>query len=391
MQLPPLVDAKSELNNTEIARYSRHLLIPEVGLTGQQRLKSSKVLVVGAGGLGSPTLMYLAAAGIGTIGILEFDIVEESNLQRQIIHGVSDIGKPKASSAAESIHEINPYISVIIHPERLENHNALEIIKDYDLVIDGTDNFATRYLVNDACVLSGKPYVWGSIFRFEGQASVFWEQAPNNQGINYRDLYPAPPPPEHAPSCSEGGIFGVLCASIASIMATEAIKLITGVGNSLLRRLVVYDALEMNYQFINLQPAPNRKPITELTDYATFCGLNRPSSSREETHVPSISVNELKLLRDQGTDLTLIDVRESSERNIASIDGAIHIPKGQILSGQIPSSLSKDKPIVVHCKMGGRSRDALLKMQEQGFTNIKNLDGGILAWINEIEPSLPRY
>ena len=270
MQLPPLVQPSFELSKEEISRYSRHLLIPDVGLDGQQRLKSSKVLVIGAGGLGSPALLYLAAAGVGTLGIIDFDVVDESNLQRQVIHGQSDVGRLKAESARDSIAEINRFVNVVIHNERLEASNAIEIISAYDLVVDGTDNFATRYLVNDACVLAGKPYVWGSIFRFEGQASVFWEHAPAGAGLNYRDLYPAPPPVEMAPSCAEGGVLGILCASIGSIMATEAVKLITGIGDSLLGRLVVYDALDMNYRFIKLRRAPDRKPITELADYQEF-------------------------------------------------------------------------------------------------------------------------
>ena len=245
MALPPLVEPAAELTKDEVARYSRHLIIPDVGMTGQKRLKNAKVLVVGAGGLGSPALLYLAAAGVGTLGIVEFDVVDESNLQRQVIHGQSDIGRPKAESARDSIREINPFVEVRLHQARLDSSNVLDIFRDYDLILDGTDNFATRYLVNDAAVLLGKPYVWGSIFRFEGQASVFWEDAPNGKGLNYRDLYPEPPPPGMVPSCAEGGVLGVLCASIGSIMVNEAIKLITGIGEPLLGRLMVYDALEM--------------------------------------------------------------------------------------------------------------------------------------------------
>ena len=267
--LPPLVEPAAELTKEEVARYSRHLIIPDVGMTGQKRLKNAKVLVIGAGGLGSPALLYLAAAGVGTIGIVEFDAVDESNLHRQVIHGQSDLGRPKAESARDSIAEINPFVKVNLHQVHLSSSNALDIFADYDLILDGTDNFATRYLVNDAAVLSGKPYVWGSIFRFEGQVSVFWDQ----YGPNYRDLYPEPPPPGMVPSCAEGGVLGVLCASIGSVMVTEAIKLITGIGESLLGRLMIYDGLEMSYRTVKIRKDPNAEPITELIDYEAFCGV----------------------------------------------------------------------------------------------------------------------
>jgi len=272
--LPPLVEPAESLSKAEVERYSRHLIIPDVGMTGQKRMKNAKVLVVGAGGLGSPALLYLAAAGVGTLGILDFDTVDESNLQRQVIHGQSDIGKSKALSAKESIAEINPYVTVSLHTERLDSGNALEIFEPYDLILDGTDNFATRYLVNDACVLLGKPYVWGSIYRFEGQASVFWAEPTGGtqDGVQYRDLYPEPPPPGMVPSCAEGGVLGVLCASIGSIMVTEAIKLITGIGETLLGRLMVYDALEMTYRTVRIRKDPAGEPITGLIDYEAFCG-----------------------------------------------------------------------------------------------------------------------
>lgn len=261
--LPPLVEPAAELSNDEVARYSRHLIIPDVGMDGQKRLKNAKVLVIGAGGLGSPTLLYLAAAGVGTIGIVEFDVVDESNLQRQVIHGQSDVGRPKAESARDSILEINPFVTVNIHDQRLEPEGAIELFSGYDLILDGTDNFATRYLVNDAAVLAHKPYVWGSIYRFEGQASVFWEDAPDGRGINYRDLYPQAPPPGMVPSCAEGGVLGILCASIGSIMGTEAIKLICGIGEPLLGRLMVYDALDMTYRTIRIRKDPEgrRSPV----------------------------------------------------------------------------------------------------------------------------------
>ncbi len=256
MRLPPLVEPVATLSKHEITRYSRHLLIPDVGVDGQRRLKTVRVLVIGAGGLGSPALLYLAAAGVGTLGLIDFDVVDESNLQRQVIHRVSSVGHLKVESAAQAIRQLNPYVNLKLHSERLEPEMAVQLFAQYDLILDGTDNFATRYLVNDACVLAGKPYVWGSIFRFEGQASVFWEDAPGGAGLNYRDLYPEPPPPDLAPSCSEGGVLGVLCAAIGSIMATEAIKLITGIGETLLGRLMIYDALDMTYRQVALRRAP---------------------------------------------------------------------------------------------------------------------------------------
>lgn len=389
MNLPPLVSPDAELSAAEISRYSRHLLLPDFGLEGQKRLKRSRVLVIGAGGLGSPALLYLAAAGVGTLGIIDFDVVEESNLQRQVIHGVSRLGRNKAASAAEAIRELNPYVEVIQHRERLEVGNALALIAAYDLVLDGTDNFATRYLVNDACVLAKKPYVWGSIFRFEGQASVFWEDAPGGAGLNYRDLYPAPPPPELAPSCSEGGVLGILCASIGAIMATEAIKLITGIGDSLLGRLAVYDALDMQYRFLPLRRAPGRKPITELADYQAFCGHNRDAPDADG--VPSITAQQMKALRDHGEPFTLIDVRERTEWDMVRIDGAVHIPKDEMARQEVLARFRKDQPIVLHCKLGARSRKVLQDMQRHGFSNVRNLEGGIIAWISDVEPDLPRY
>lgn len=390
MRLPPLVNPAAELSKDEISRYSRHLLIPEVGLMGQRRLKSSKVLVIGAGGLGSPVLLYLAAAGVGTIGIIDFDVVDESNLQRQIIHGQSDIGRPKSESACDAINELNPYVKVNLHRERLEVVNAHAVISGYDLIVDGTDNFATRYLVNDACVLADKPYVWGSIFRFEGQVSVFWENAPGGKGLNYRDLYPEPPPPEMAPSCAEGGVLGILCASIGAMMATEAIKLITGIGETMLGRLAVYDALEMSYRFIPLHRAPNRTAIDGLIDYQRFCSVNPVSATYADT-IPVISARELKAIKENGTDVQLIDVRGIEEWDIVHIEGAKHIPKNRIMSEEVLAAMNKEDFIVLHCKMGMRSRDVLLEMQKQGFTNVKSLDGGILAWIREVDQSLPIY
>src|SRR6476646_10714987 len=303
--LPPLVTPAAELTRDEVARYSRHLIIPDLGLDGQKRLKNARVLVIGAGGLGSPTLLYLAAAGVGTIGIVEFDVVDESNLQRQIIHGQSDIGRSKAESSRDSIREINPLVEVRLHEVRLEPDNAVDLFEQDDLILDGTDNFATRYLVNDAAVLAGKPYVWGSIYRFEGQVSVFWEDAPDGRGLNYRDLYPEAPPPGMVPSCAEGGVLGVLCASIGSVMVTEAIKLITGIGEPLLGRLMVYDALEMSYRTIKLRRDPDRKPITELIDYEAFCGVVSEEGQAAAAG-STVTAAELHEMLEAGKDIELI-------------------------------------------------------------------------------------
>ncbi|MGW3995117.1 MULTISPECIES: adenylyltransferase/sulfurtransferase MoeZ [unclassified Amycolatopsis] len=388
--LPPLVEPAAELTKEEVARYSRHLIIPDVGVTGQKRLKNAKVLVIGAGGLGSPALLYLAAAGVGTLGIVDFDVVDESNLQRQVIHGQSDVGKLKAASAQESIAEINPLVKVHLHTDRLDSSNALEIFEQYDLIVDGTDNFATRYLVNDAAVLLGKPYVWGSIFRFEGQVSVFWEDAPNGKGLNYRDLYPEPPPPGMVPSCAEGGVLGVLCASIGSIMVTEAIKLITGIGEPLLGRLISYDALEMKYREVKIRKDPDTPKITELIDYEAFCGVvsdEAASAASGSTITPA----ELKAKFDSGENFALIDVREPHEYEIVNIKGATLIPKDRILSGEALAELPQDKPIVLHCKSGARSAEALAALHAAGFKDATHLGGGVLAWAKQIDPSLPTY
>ncbi|MFI6168675.1 adenylyltransferase/sulfurtransferase MoeZ [Nocardia sp. NPDC051052] len=387
--LPPLVEPAAELTKDEVARYSRHLIIPDLGVDGQKRLKNAKVLVIGAGGLGSPALLYLAAAGVGTLGIVEFDEVDASNLQRQIIHGESDIGRPKADSARDSILEINSGIDVRLHKIRLEPENAVELFADYDLIVDGTDNFATRYLVNDAAVLAGKPYVWGSIYRFEGQVSVFWEDAPDGRGINYRDLYPEAPPPGMVPSCAEGGVLGVLCASIGSVMVTEAIKLLTGIGEPLLGRLMVYDALDMNYRTIKLRRDPERQPITELIDYEAFCGV--VSEGQAAAAGSTVTARELKDLLDAGKEIELIDVREPVEWDIVHIEGAKLIPKDRILSGEALSELPQNRPIVLHCKTGVRSAEALAALKRAGFSDATHLQGGVIAWARQIDPSLPVY
>ncbi|MGH3625583.1 MAG: adenylyltransferase/sulfurtransferase MoeZ [Sciscionella sp.] len=390
MSLPPLVAPAAELTKDEVERYSRHLIIPDVGMDGQKRLKNARVLVIGAGGLGSPALLYLAAAGVGTLGIVDFDEVDASNLQRQIIHGQSDIGRPKTESARDSILEVNPFTTVNLHQVHLSSDNALDIFGDYDLILDGTDNFATRYLVNDAAVLLGKPYVWGSIFRFEGQVSVFWEDSPNGLGLNYRDLYPEPPPPGMVPSCAEGGVLGVLCASIGSIMVNEAIKLITGIGEPLLGRLMVYDALEMTYRTVRIRKDPDTPKITELIDYEAFCGVvSDDAQNAAAGH--TITAVELKEKIDRGDDFALIDVREPNEYEIVSIPGARLIPKDRILSGEALSELPQDKPLVLHCKSGARSAEALAALHKAGFRDAVHVGGGVLSWAKNVDPSLPTY
>ncbi|HZN73268.1 MAG TPA: adenylyltransferase/sulfurtransferase MoeZ [Micromonosporaceae bacterium] len=392
MSLPPLVEPAADLSVEEIRRYSRHLIIPDVATAGQKRLKNARVLCVGAGGLGSPALMYLAAAGVGTLGIVDFDTVDESNLQRQVIHGVSDIGRSKAESAAASIREINPLVNVVIHNTALDRDNVFDIFGQYDLIVDGTDNFATRYLVNDACVLLGKPYVWGSIYRFDGQASVFWAA----QGPCYRCLYPEPPPPGMVPSCAEGGVLGVLCASIGSIQVTEAIKLLTGIGEPLVGRLMVYDALEMSYRTIKVHKDPacavcgENPTVTELIDYDDFCGTISAEAA-EAAADSTITVTELADWRTAGKDFLLVDVREPAEYEIVRIPGSVLIPKGDILSGEALASLPQDRQIVLHCKTGVRSAEALAALKAAGFRDAVHVHGGVVAWVKQIDPSLPLY
>ncbi len=392
MSLPPLVEPAAELNVDEVRRYSRHLIIPDVGMTGQKRLKNAKVLCVGAGGLGSPALLYLAAAGVGTLGVIDFDVVDESNLQRQIIHGQSDVGRPKALSARDSIKEVNPYVTVVVHEEALTTDNVMEIFSGYDLIVDGTDNFATRYMVNDACVLLGKPYVWGSIFRFDGQASVFWAE----HGPCYRCLYPEPPPPGMVPSCAEGGVLGVLCASIGSIQVTEAIKVLTGIGEPLVGRLMIYDALEMNYHSLVIKKDPDcpicgeNPAITELIDYDAFCGV-LTADAQEAAADSTITALDLKAMLDRNDDIYLIDVREPNEYEIVSIPGAVLVPKERFLTGAALESLPQDRRIVLHCKSGVRSAECLAIVKNAGFSDAVHVGGGILSWVNTVDPSLPSY
>ncbi|HYW20830.1 MAG TPA: molybdopterin-synthase adenylyltransferase MoeB [Nodularia sp. (in: cyanobacteria)] len=381
-----------QLTKDDYERYSRHLILPEIGLEGQKRLKAASVLCIGTGGLGSPLLLYLAAAGIGRIGIVDFDIVDTSNLQRQVIHGTSWVGKPKIESAKNRIHEINPHCQVDLYETRLSAENALDIIKPYDIVVDGTDNFPTRYLVNDACVLLDKPNVYGSIFRFEGQATVFNYEG----GPNYRDLYPEPPPPGMVPSCAEGGVLGILPGMIGIIQATETVKIITGKGNTLSGRLLLYDALEMKFRELKLRPNPIRPVIEKLIDYEQFCGIPQAQAeeAKQQMEISEMTVKELKeLLYSGAKDFVLLDVRNPHEYEIAKIPGAVLIPLPDIENGD---GVTKVKEIlnghrlIAHCKLGGRSAKALAILKEAGIegTNVK---GGINAWSKEVDPSVPEY
>ncbi|MGI8501799.1 MAG: molybdopterin-synthase adenylyltransferase MoeB [Hassallia sp.] len=381
-----------QLTKDDYERYSRHLILPEVGLEGQKRLKSASVLCIGTGGLGSPLLLYLAAAGIGRIGIVDFDIVDTSNLQRQVIHGTSWVGKPKIESAKNRIHEINPHCQVDLYETRLSSENALDIIKPYDIVVDGTDNFPTRYLVNDACVLANKPNVYGSIFRFEGQATVFNYEG----GPNYRDLYPEPPPPGMVPSCAEGGVLGILPGIIGLIQATETVKIILGKGETLSGRLMLYDALNMKFRELKLRPNPVRPVIEKLIDYEQFCGIPQAKAeeAKQQMEIQEMTVQELKQLLDSGVDdFVLLDVRNPHEYEIAKIQGSVLVPLPDIESGQGVTKVKEllnGHRLIAHCKMGGRSAKALGILKEAGIegTNVK---GGITAWSKEVDPSVPTY
>jgi adenylyltransferase/sulfurtransferase len=375
----------------ELSRYNRHIIIPEFGLAAQQKLKAAKVLVVGSGGLGSPVLLYLAAAGIGTIGIVDFDVVDDSNLQRQVLFGVNEIGKPKVEAAKQRLQALNPHIEFVLYNTQLTSQNALDIIKDYDVVADGTDNFPTRYLVNDACVLLGKPNIYASIFQFEGQVAVFnYRFANGDLGPNYRDLYPTPPPPGLVPSCAEGGVLGVLPGIIGSLQALEVIKVITGVGEPLAGRFYIFDALSFESRTFNISrrddnPLNGKNPtITQLIDYEQFCGVKAI-----EKPVKEITPKELYDLQVKGEPFQLIDVREPYEYDIVNI-GAELIPLATVEAQA--GKISKDQPVIVHCKMGGRSAKAIRELEEKfGFTNLYNLKGGIIAYIDEVQPELTKY
>jgi sulfur-carrier protein adenylyltransferase/sulfurtransferase len=386
------VAALPELSPDDLSRYSRHLILPEVGMEGQRRIKDARVLCVGTGGLGSPLAFYLAAAGVGTLGLVDFDVVDASNLQRQIIHSTKDIGRKKLDSAEEKLTALNPAIKIVKHDTMLSSANALGIMKDYDIVADGTDNFPTRYLVNDACVLLGKPNVYGSIFRFEGQASVFATEA----GPCYRCLYPEPPPPGLVPSCAEGGVLGILPGLVGVIQATEVIKLILGKGDSLVGRLLLVDALNMRFRELKLRKNPEcpvcgtNPSVTELIDYEHFCGIvpETPQEKNVKNGIPQLTVKELKARRDAGEDIFLLDVREPYEYQIAQIGGTL-IPQNDVPNrlAEIP----REREIIVHCRSGARSQKIAELLKQSGYKDVANVAGGILAWADEIDPSLQKY
>lgn len=389
---PPRAPEEATLSNEEIRRYSRHLIMPEVGIEGQKKLKAARVLAIGVGGLGSPLAVYLAAAGVGTIGLVDFDVVDDSNLQRQILFTTGDVGRPKLQAAAERLRGMNPNVNVVTFEERLSSANALEIFRDFDIVADGTDNFPTRYLVNDACVLTGKPNVYASIFRFEGQASVFWA----DKGPCYRCLYAEPPPPGLVPSCAEGGVLGILPGLLGVIQATETIKLILGSGDPLIGRLLLVDALSMRFRELKLRKNPNcvlcgSKPtVTKLIDYEAFCGIAaQPPPAGPEPEIPEITVEELKVMRERGEDFVLVDVREPHEVAICAFPESVKIPLGKLPENL--QRLSTADEIVVHCKLGGRSAKAVQLLRETGFRKVRNLTGGIDRWAERIDRTMPRY
>ena len=394
---PQVIDPTTiHLSHAEIRRYSRHLIMPEVGMEGQKKLKAARILLVGTGGLGSPTSLYLAAAGIGTLGLVDYDVVDETNLQRQIIHGTKDVGVPKIESAATTLADINPNISIIKHEVPLTSDNALDTVKDYDIVIDGTDNFPTRYLVNDACVMLGKMNVYGSIFRFEGQVSVFGAE----DGPCYRCMFPSPPPPGLVPNCAEGGVLGILPGTIGTIQATEAIKLVLGIGEPLIGRLLLYDALDMSWDTVKVNKNPNcpvcgeNPTVTELIDYEDFCGMpahdhSEYDAEQEPRMIPAISAPELKQRLDSGEELLVIDVRDHHELDISHLDFAKHIQKDTVRDRL--SDIPRDIPVIVHCRTGIRSGDVVAFLQREGYDNAVNLAGGINAWARLIDDSVPQY
>jgi molybdopterin/thiamine biosynthesis adenylyltransferase/rhodanese-related sulfurtransferase/molybdopterin converting factor small subunit len=387
------VETLPALTNDEIARYSRHLIMPEVGMEGQRRLKAASVLMIGTGGLGAPTGMYLAAAGVGRLGILDFDVVDESNLQRQIIHGTKDVGRPKIESARDRLHDINPHVQLDTYETRLTSENALKLFSDYDVVVDGTDNFPTRYLVNDACVLTGKPNVYGSIFRFEGQASVFWAQ----RGACYRCLYPEPPPPGLVPSCAEGGVLGVLPGIVGAIQANETIKIILGAEGIMVNRLLLFDAWRMRFRELKLRKDPScpvcgeHATIKELIDYEEFCGLKPPPvATQTKQEMEEMTATELKQRLERGEDTQIIDVREPNEYEIARLENSKLIPLGQVVNRM--SEIDESRETVVHCKGGVRSAKAIEALKRAGFAGrLINLKGGITSWSNEVDRSVPKY
>jgi adenylyltransferase/sulfurtransferase len=390
-QVNNLRDNLPMLSNEEVARYSRHIIMPEVGMTGQRKLKAASVLMIGTGGLGAPLGMYLAAAGVGRLGLVDFDVVDASNLQRQIIHGTKDVGRPKIASARDRLEDINPHVEIETHETRLTSANAMNLFRNYDIIVDGTDNFPTRYLVNDACVLAGKPNVYGSIFRFEGQASVFWAE----RGPCYRCLYPEPPPPGLVPSCAEGGVLGVLPGIIGAIQANETIKIILGAPDIMVNRLLLFDAWRMRFRELKLRKDPNcpvcgdNPTVKELIDYEQFCGITQTTQASQTT-MEEITATELKQRLDKGDDIQIIDVREPHEYEIGQIPNSKLIPLGQVINRI--DEIDPTRETVVHCKMGGRSAKAIDALQRSGFTGkLSNLVGGITAWSNDVDPSVPKY
>jgi adenylyltransferase/sulfurtransferase len=403
MAIPPLVAPAAELTAEERARYARHILLPQVGLEGQRRLKNARVLVVGAGGLGSPALMYLAAAGVGTIGVVDDDVVDASNLQRQVVHGVDDVGRPKTESAAETVARINPLVTVVRHDLRLDSSNALEVLADYDVVLDGADNFPTRYLVNDACVLLGLPHVWGSIYRFDGQVSVWFA----GHGPCYRCVFPDPPPPDAVPSCATGGVLGVLCAAVGSVQVSEAIKLVVGQGDPLVGRLLVHDSLRQTWDSLTVRANPGcpvcgeAPTVTSLVDYEHFCGMpGAPVASELAvgavpdtfTEVTATELATMLAARERGErEFELVDVREPGEREVVSIPGARAIHLDRFREGTAAEELPRGIPVVLMCKSGVRSGEAAALLAGAGRGDVANLTGGVLAWVRDVDPSLPVY
>ena len=382
------------LDPAELARYARQITLPQIGMSGQRRLKNARVLVIGAGGLGSPALLYLAAAGVGTLGVVDDDRVEESNLHRQVIHGVADIGQDKVDSARAAIAAVNPHVVVQTHPVRLTADNALDILGGYDLVLDGADNFPTRYLVSDACEILGIPCVWGALLTFHGQVSVFWAAPPPGVApVTYRDIFPEPPAAGSVPSCAEGGVLGALCATIGSVMVNEAVKLITGAGRSLLGRLALYDALEVSWRELTISADPSRTPVTELVDAAPVCAAppGAAASGIGGVAAEEISARDLAALLASGAEVHVLDVRESFEREIVTIEGSVHVPMAQLLAEGGLAVVPTDRPVVVHCKMGGRSQAVVDAARSAGLGNVRNLTGGVLAWVRDVDPSLPVY